>query len=137
MQWGSLQARRDRSLLPLLSNLAAVIIVIKRELNLVLSQKVMLMTNQNCLTSACRYCRFYRPEGLHGGACQQLGVSVQSDWKACQLALPAFASTWENAEELSATSWQVELPQVLCKSEPVSNVVVNLELSSSSLWNDN
>lgn len=90
------------------------------------------MTNQTCLTSACRYCRFYRPEGLHGGACQQLGVSVQSKWKACQLALPAFASTWENAEELAAANWQVELPQVIENSEQVDRVV-NLELSRSSL----
>jgi hypothetical protein len=42
---------------------------------------------------------------------QQLGVNVRSEWKACQLALPAFANTWENAEEL--THRQVELPQLL------------------------
>jgi hypothetical protein len=66
------------------------------------------MTNQNCITSACRYCRFYRPEGLHGGACQQLGVSVRSEWKACQLGLPAFTDTWENAEELATANRQVE-----------------------------
>jgi hypothetical protein len=69
------------------------------------------MTNQDCLTSACRYCRFYHPEGLHGGACEQLGVSVRSEWKACQLALPAFANAWANAEEL--THRQVEIPQIL------------------------
>jgi hypothetical protein len=91
----------------------------------------MLMTNQNCLATACRYCRFYRPEGLHGGACQQLGVSVQSDWKACQLALPAFASAWDNAEELATANWQKELPQVL-RGEKLSNAV-SLELTSSSL----
>jgi hypothetical protein len=123
-------------LLPLLSKSAPVIIVIKRELNLMLSHKVMLMTNQNCLTSACRYCRFYRPEGLHGGACQQLGVSVHSDWKACQLALPAFASTWENAEELTTANWQVELPQALHNNEEVNNVV-SLELNRSSLGVNN
>lgn len=94
------------------------------------------MTNQNCLTSACRYCRFYRPEGLHGGACQQLGVSVHSDWKACQLALPAFASTWENAEELTTANWQVELPQALHNNEEVNNVV-SLELNRSSLGVNN
>jgi hypothetical protein len=86
----------------------------------------MLMTNQNCLTSACRYCRFYRPEGLHGGACQQLSVSVHSDWKACQLALPAFSTTWENVEEL--TAWQGELPQVL-RSEELTAAA--LELNST------
>jgi hypothetical protein len=74
-------------------------------------KKVLVMTNRDCLTSACRYCRFYHPEGLHGGACQQLGVNVRSEWKACQLALPAFANSWENAEELNHR--QVEIPQVL------------------------
>jgi hypothetical protein len=74
-------------------------------------EKVLVMTNRDCLTSACRYCRFYQPEGLHGGACQQLGVNVRSEWKACQLALPAFANSWENAEEL--THRQVEIPQLL------------------------
>jgi hypothetical protein len=75
--------------------------------------RVRLMTNQNCITSACRYCRFYRPEGLHGGACQQLGVSVRSDWKACQLGLPAFANTWENAEELATANRQPQAPQLI------------------------
>ncbi len=85
----------------------------------------MLMTNQNCLTSACRYCRFYRPDGLHRGACQQLNVSVHSDWKACQLALPAFASSWENAEELTKVTLQVETS------------VVGLELTSTALSSNN
>jgi hypothetical protein len=122
-------------LVPLLSKWGAVIIVIKRELNLVLSQKVMLMNKQNCLTSACRYCRFYRPEGMHGGSCQQLGVAVRSDWKACQLALPAFANAWENAEELTTANRQVELPQVLHSQE--LNSAVGLELSETSLLGAN
>jgi hypothetical protein len=92
------------------------------------------MIDQNCLTSACRYCRFYRPEGLHGGACQQLNVSVHSNWKACQLALPAFANTWENTEELTVVNWQEKLPQnlpqVIYGNEELSTA--NLELSSSS-----
>lgn len=67
------------------------------------------MNNQNCLTSACRYCRFYQPDGLHRGNCDQLNVTVRSDWKACQLALPAFANTWENAEELTTAIPQEEL----------------------------
>ncbi len=93
------------------------------------------MTNQNCLTSACRYCRFYRPEGLHGGACQQLGVFVHSDWKACQLGLPAFANSWENAEELATTNRQVELPQVLHAER--LQTMTSLELSSSSVGVNN
>jgi hypothetical protein len=91
------------------------------------------MTNQNCLTSACRYCRFYRPEGIHGGACQQLNASVQSDWKACQLALPAFANTWENAEELNV-DWHEKLPKTQ-RSEKLNVVSVDLSRSSASVNN--
>jgi hypothetical protein len=92
------------------------------------------MSNQNCLTSACRYCRFYRPEGMHGGACEQLGVSVHSDWTACQLALPAFASSWNNVEEL-ATANRQELPQVLHSQELAS--VGRMELETSSVGINN
>jgi hypothetical protein len=92
----------------LLAELPGVIIVNIERIELGALARVRLMTNQNCITSACRYCRFYRPEGLHGGACQQLGVSVRSEWKACQLGLPAFTDTWENAEELATANRQVE-----------------------------
>ncbi len=56
------------------------------------------------LTSACRHCRHYLPEGRRGGLCQQLSVSVQGQWKACSLAVSPFGSAWENIEELSL--WQ-------------------------------
>jgi hypothetical protein len=90
------------------------------------------MKDRDCLTSACRYCRFYQPDGLHRGACGQLNVVVHSDWKACQLALPAFANTWENAEELTQANWQSERSQVLHKPEelkPVSFTATNSSLS--------
>ncbi|CEJ43648.1 hypothetical protein [Umezakia ovalisporum] len=51
------------------------------------------------LTSACRYCRHYLPEGRRGGMCQQLGARVQAGWKACSLALPPFAPSWETLED--------------------------------------
>ncbi|BAZ13782.1 hypothetical protein NIES4071_56220 [Calothrix sp. NIES-4071] len=51
------------------------------------------------LTSACRYCRHYNPEGRRGGNCQQLSAPVQGHWKACSLALPAFAPSWETLED--------------------------------------
>lgn len=51
------------------------------------------------LTSACRYCRHYQPEGRRGGMCQQLGSPVQASWKACSLALPPFAPSWESLED--------------------------------------
>lgn len=51
-------------------------------------------------TSACKSCRFYTPEGRRGGNCQQLGVPVRGGWKACSLALPPFAPSWESLEEI-------------------------------------
>ena len=53
------------------------------------------MNAPNFLTSTCRYCQCYKPEGRRGGMCQMLGVSVQSKWQACNLALPAFAPSWD------------------------------------------
>lgn len=32
--------------------------------------------------------------------CQQLSVPVRSSWKACSLALPPFAPSWESIEEI-------------------------------------
>lgn len=51
------------------------------------------------LASACKYCRHYQPEGRRGGTCQQLGAPVQATWKACSLALPPFAPSWETLED--------------------------------------
>jgi hypothetical protein len=92
------------------------------------------MNDQNCITSACRYCRFYRPEGMHGGTCQQLNVSVRSNWKACQLGLPAFANSWENAEQLATANRQVVTAPTL-KIEEVS--VIAREFSNTSINNNN
>jgi hypothetical protein len=52
------------------------------------------------LTSACRYCHYYKPEGRRGGLCQQLGAPVLGSWKACSFALPPFAPTWESLEDV-------------------------------------
>ena len=32
--------------------------------------------------------------------CQQLGVPVKANWKACSLALPPFAPSWESFEQI-------------------------------------
>ena len=53
------------------------------------------MTTLNFSTSVCRHCRYYQVEGRRGGMCEQLSVPVRGGWKACSLALPAFASSWE------------------------------------------
>ncbi|MBD2770551.1 hypothetical protein [Iningainema tapete] len=58
------------------------------------------MKHIKSLTSACRYCRYYQPEGRRGGVCQQLGAPVQANWKACSLALPPFAPSWESLEDV-------------------------------------
>lgn len=50
------------------------------------------------LISACRHCRHYTPEGRRGGVCSLLSVPVQSQWKACSLAVSPFGLSWENIE---------------------------------------
>ncbi|MGB3695145.1 MAG: hypothetical protein WBG70_12430 [Spirulinaceae cyanobacterium] len=58
------------------------------------------MKTQLFLTSACRCCGHYKPEGRRGGMCQQLCVPVQGNWKACSLAAPPFETdVWEHLEE--------------------------------------
>lgn len=69
------------------------------------------------LTSACRHCRYYLPEGRRGGVCQQLSVLVQGQWKACSLAVSPFGSSWDNIEELPL--WQ---EQVATLPEPAVDV---------------
>ncbi len=72
------------------------------------------------LTSACRYCRHYQPEGRRGGMCQQLGAPVQASWKACSLALPPFAPSWENLED--AWSLPVARPVIVSSGSLVSDL---------------
>ncbi|MBD1831708.1 hypothetical protein H6F61_03160 [Cyanobacteria bacterium FACHB-472] len=64
------------------------------------------MKTVNSMTSACRYCQYYKPEGRRGGVCQQLGVPVRASWIACSLALKAFAPSWESLEGIMR--WQDE-----------------------------
>gem|GEM_PF-905783 len=71
----------------------------------------------NFFTSACRYCRFYQPEGRRGGVCLSLEVPVQGSWKACALAKPPFTSTWEGLEGM--IKWSSDDPRVLPVSQPL------------------
>ena len=48
------------------------------------------MTEVNSSDLACRHCRFYQHLGRRGGSCQKLGVSVDSHWEACMLAILPF-----------------------------------------------
>jgi len=43
----------------------------------------------------------YQVEGRRGGNCQQLGVPVQSQWQACPLAKPCFATSPAVTAELA------------------------------------
>ena len=51
------------------------------------------------LTSTCRYCRYYQPQGRRGGMCEKLSAPVQGVWKACPFVLAAFAPSWETLED--------------------------------------
>lgn len=67
------------------------------------------MKKINFSTSACRYCRFYEPEGRRGGSCQMLGVPVKSSWKACLFAAPPFENTLEKLENIFQLATPVSL----------------------------
>lgn len=64
-------------------------------------QKLAPMRTLNLAALACRHCQHYTPEGRRGGHCHQLGVPVQGCWKACSLAIPPFAPSWENFSGIS------------------------------------
>jgi hypothetical protein len=81
-------------------------------------------------TSACRYCRYYQPEGRRGGACQQLGAPVKASWKACSLALPPFAPSWESLED----SWSLpDAKPVLTPTSKSTSTVFVEETTASSI----
>jgi len=71
------------------------------------------------LTSYCRHCRFYTPEGRRGGNCGQLGVTVSGTWRSCSLSMPPFAPSWESAFP--------PLPQRLPKDAVLTQTVETLE----------
>lgn len=84
----------------------------------------------NSVISSCRYCQFYKLEGRRGGQCQQLGVPVQGGWKACQLAIPPFAPSWENLDKLGA--WQKETT-ALGQALSTSYVLIDSEENSEKV----
>ncbi len=74
------------------------------------------MKRSDPLASACRHCRHYVHEGRRGGNCGQLNVLVQGSWKACSLALPAFAPNWQFERMMALQSEPVEkLPTPISK----------------------
>jgi hypothetical protein len=49
--------------------------------------------------SQCRCCQFYELQGRRGGHCDKLNVTVQGDWQACSLAMPAFQAIATSTNE--------------------------------------
>ncbi len=90
------------------------------------------MRTLNCIASACRHCRFYTPEGRRGGHCDQLGVPVRGGWKACSLALPPFAPSWEELEALVTWSEESLMVQDAIPSDYTLKAV-HLEVSESEV----
>ena len=74
------------------------------------------MKTLNLHTSACLVCRYYQPTGRRGGMCRLLSAPVRGSWKACSLALPPFAPSWEGIERM----WQND-QQKLKEAFPVSS----------------
>jgi hypothetical protein len=58
--------------------------------------------------SHCRCCQFYELQGRRGGHCDKLNVTVQGEWQACSLAMPAFQPINQLADE--ATIHPAPLP---------------------------
>jgi len=88
------------------------------------------MKTLNSLTSACRYCRYYTPEGRRGGMCQLLGAQVHGGWNACHLAIPAFAPSWENLEQMMSLP---DAQPVALDSRPVGCTLPALKPSNKAI----
>jgi hypothetical protein len=78
-----------------------------------------MQTNQSqtnrAVSSVCRNCCFYQPQGHNGGNCHQLNVAVSGNWPTCQLALPAFAPTWQVLDDLPVQT-QTETSPVIVEA---------------------
>jgi hypothetical protein len=75
------------------------------------TSRALFMKDPNLITSACRYCRHYHPEGRRGGMCAQLGVQVQAHWESCAFALPPFVTTWEKLNDIVLLETSLSLPE--------------------------
>ena len=88
------------------------------------------MDINNCFTSSCRYCRHYQPEGRRGGKCGQLGVSVESSWKACSLASHPFTDNWNNLEDIVNLEHNLALDYSIAASSTETVKMKEMEESS-------
>lgn len=87
------------------------------------------MKTEQLLTSVCRHCRYYKPEGRRGGTCQQLGVLVQGKWSACSLAAHPFSSNWNNIEQMIVLETSLSLQYA---ENPSSLAVSDSEIAVTS-----
>lgn len=90
------------------------------------------MKETNFSTSACRYCRFYEPEGRRGGSCQMLGVPVQSDWKACAIASPPFKTTLKKLEDIFRLETSIDSKSNRNTSPQTSTIEIENDLKPQS-----
>lgn len=74
------------------------------------------------MSSCCRNCRYYEPEGRRGGYCQQFNAPVQSNWKSCPLATPAFAPSWKALQ--TPIVWQRETLDAEPTEMPASKTAI-------------
>ena len=91
----------------------------------------------------CRHCRHFMPEGRRGGNCEQLGAPVRGVWKACSLAIPAFAPSWEVLEGMGHWSGETRrvtevvpkkcLPTVAVLDEPTDKSMSESEELTTEL----
>ena len=88
------------------------------------------MKTVNPITSACRYCRYYQPEGRRGGICQQLGAPVAANWKACAFAASPFADDWKSLQEITFLEHSLSLTTLEdCSPQEKSNSEIILTKS--------
>lgn len=81
------------------------------------------MTTSEFKISSCKSCRHYSPEGRRGGQCAQFGTLVHAGWKACPLAMPAFAPSWETLERFTTVGVPAEVPAIAGSSPTPQRVV--------------
>ncbi|MGI0485096.1 hypothetical protein ACN4EK_06640 [Pantanalinema rosaneae CENA516] len=94
------------------------------------------MTAPDSAITSCRHCQFYSPEGRRGGSCHKLNVTVHGRWKACSLAIPPFAPSWESLEGIMLWQQKALAMQGLAEAGSagtgVSNHTEAAEVSSMS-----
>jgi len=75
------------------------------------------MEHSPASVSTCRFCSHYDPQGRRGGECRKLGVPVRGYWRACPLAVAAFAN------DISPANPSPTIPQMLMPTLVMSNQV--------------